>query len=94
MFLNLDLHNYLNLFAQYVLSPSIIGSVILFGLSKILKLGEIKKDFETIKADVAELKKKSGSIITNITVIKTHLVDKQLTHPTSSICVFLHNRAL
>jgi len=45
-------------------------------MSRSIKIGEIKKDFETIKNDVGDLKPKSGSIVTNITVIKTPPVDK------------------
>jgi len=65
-----------NFFVQYLLSPAVVGGIIWFGMSRSIKIGEIKKDFETIKNDVGDLKTKSGSIVTNITVIKTHLVDK------------------
>ncbi len=62
--------------AKYLLSPAIVGAVLWLGFNKTLRLGEIKKDFEDIKDSVAELIDRSGNMVTNITVIKTHLVDK------------------
>ncbi len=70
------MENFVQPFIQYLLSPAIVAGVAVFIFSRALKLGEIKRDFEIIREDVGELKAKSGSIISNITVIKTHLVDK------------------
>jgi len=63
-------------FVQYLLSPSIVAALVLFVLTKMMKIGEVRKDFQIIKEDVGELKIKSDSVVTNITVIKTHLVEK------------------
>lgn len=62
--------------AKYLLSPAIVGAVLWFGFNKTLKLGEIKKDFDDLKENVGELINRSDSMVTNITVIKTHLVEK------------------
>lgn len=75
-FLNSQTLEILKSFGKYLISPAVIGVIILWGLAKILKLGEMKKIFENFQADIKDLKVKSGNIINNITVIKTHLVDK------------------
>lgn len=68
--------HYVELFIQYLLSPAIVGAVLYFAFSRTLQLGEVRKDFETLKDDVAELKKKTTGLTSNVTVIRTHLVDK------------------
>ena len=62
-------------FGQLV-TPTLIVSGIWFLFQYVFKLGGIKTQFDSLQASVGDLTKKTSSLVNNVTVIKTHLVDR------------------
>lgn len=63
-----------NPFIQYILSPFVVFSIILFFAYKILNLGELKQKFNQALGDIDELKKDGKKLLSHVDIIKTHLV--------------------
>lgn len=63
-----------NPFVQYVLSPAIALSIVLFIAYKLLNLGELKQKFVQSLKDVDDLKKDSKKLLSHVDIMKTHLV--------------------
>lgn len=63
-------------FLSQLVTPTLVLSGIWFLFQYVFKLGGIKTKFDSLQKSVEDLSKKSSSIINNVTVIKTHLVDR------------------
>ena len=66
-----------NPYIQYIISPAIVFSVVLFLVYKFMKLGELKQMFKQSITDIGELKSDVKKIKSNMQVVKTHLVTQQ-----------------
>lgn len=68
--------NFQTPYVQYLISPAIVFSIILFIAYKILNLGVLKQKFNQALQDVEDLKKDGKKLLSHLDIIKTHLVDK------------------
>lgn len=65
-----------NPFIQYIISPAIVFSIILFTAYKLTNLGEFKERFNKSLEDIKDFKKDMKRLTSNMDVVKTHLVTK------------------
>ena len=65
-----------NPYIQYLVSPAVVFSFVLFVAYKILNLGSLIEQFKTVTKDVENLKSDNKKLLGHIYIIKTHLVDK------------------
>lgn len=69
--------NLLKEFLKYLISPAVTVGLVWLILRKVYNFGKISKEFEGAVSDLKDLKKKFNNVIINVSVIKTHLVDKR-----------------
>ena len=65
-----------NPYVQYVISPAVVFSIILFIAYKLLNLGGLREQFKQALKDVENLKTDSKKLLSHLDIIKTHLVEK------------------
>lgn len=63
-----------NAIVQYVLSPVVVFTIILFIAYRLLNLGVLKQKFDQALIDINELKKDGRKLLSHVDIIKTHLV--------------------
>ncbi|MBU0578520.1 hypothetical protein KKE34_00835 [Patescibacteria group bacterium] len=65
-----------NPYIQYIISPAIVFSLILFFAYKILDLGSTREKFKRALKDVDGLKTSVDKLLNHMAIVKTQLVDK------------------
>jgi hypothetical protein len=66
--------DYLQIILQYIISPAVMITAVLWVLSKSFNLGQIVKQIDDTAKDIDSLKKDSKHLINHVSIMKTHLV--------------------
>lgn len=66
--------NFITPLLQYVITPAVVFSIVLFVIYKIFNVGKLIEKFTQVVTSVADLEQDVKILLSNMNVVKTHLV--------------------